>query len=320
MRGQLKNNRQGIKWCVYCQKSTAWLGYRASSSALGLTGKIMANSAKTCFIIMPFSDMDGYEAGHFGRVYEHLIRPACVAAGVEPVRGDEVKSTNYIAIDILQRILRSDIVICDLSGKNANVMYELGMRQAFDLPAVLLKDKRTERVFDIQGLRTIDYTETLRVDTVEQDRKALTQTISATLKLESHEVNSLVSLLGIEKASLGKTTHVSAETALVLASLKDISTRLAAVEESSLSHKNATIQSRPRTLRQIDSGSKIHLNSGATLTAGDDVYDISSDRYDLLGTLTSWSNSGLVVTPEKGEPFLIPLNDPRISNLSSIPF
>ena len=75
----------------------------------------MSTSQKTCFIIMPFSDMEGYESGHFSRVYEHLIRPACVTAGVEPVRGDEVKGTNYIAIDILQRILKSDIVICDLS-------------------------------------------------------------------------------------------------------------------------------------------------------------------------------------------------------------
>ena len=31
---------------------------------------------KTCFVIMPISDVDGYEKGHFGRVYEYLIKPA----------------------------------------------------------------------------------------------------------------------------------------------------------------------------------------------------------------------------------------------------
>lgn len=199
-------------------------------------------------------------------------------------------------------------------------MYELGMRQAFDLPVVLLKDKRTERVFDIQGLRTIDYTETLRIDSVEQDRKALTQSISATLKLESHEVNSLVSLLGIEKASLGKTTQVSAETALVLASLKDISTRLAVVEESGINRYSGKAQSRPSAPRRIDAGLQIHLSNNATLTAGEGVFDLSTEGNDLLGTLVSWSNSGLVIKPEEGDPFVIPLDDPRISKLSSVPF
>jgi hypothetical protein len=34
-----------------------------------------------CFVIMPISDIPGYEAGHFGRVYEHILKPAIVKAG-----------------------------------------------------------------------------------------------------------------------------------------------------------------------------------------------------------------------------------------------
>ena len=75
---------------------------------------------------------------------------------MEVASADDVKATNYIVIDILQRILASDLVVCDLSARNANVLYELGIRQAFDKPTVLLKNKQTDRIFDIQGLRTID--------------------------------------------------------------------------------------------------------------------------------------------------------------------
>ena len=280
----------------------------------------MSTSQKTCFIIMPFSDMEGYESGHFGRVYEHLIRPACVAAGVEPVRGDEVKGTNYIAIDILQRILNSDIVICDLSGKNANVMYELGIRQAFDLPVVLLKDKRTERVFDIQGLRTLDYVESLRIDSVEQDRKSLAQAISATLKLEAHEVNSLVSLLGIEKATLGSPTEVSAETALVLASLKDISARLAIVEEVGLRRTSGT--SMAQVVAQMRKAGKetVGMPGGGTLTVGEQVFDISSRNLTALGLLVAVNRDGLTIQPEGGDPFILPPDDPRFCKLSNVPF
>jgi hypothetical protein len=280
----------------------------------------MSTSQKTCFIIMPFSDMDGYESGHFGRVYEHLIRPACAAAGVEPVRGDEVKGTNYIAIDILQRILKSDIVICDLSGKNANVMYELGIRQAFDLPVVLLKDKRTERVFDIQGLRTLDYVESLRIDSVEQDRKSLAQAISATLKLEAHEVNSLVSLLGIERATLGKPTEVSAETALILSSLKDISARLATVEEVGL--RRTSGMSMAQVVAQMRKTGKetVGIPGGGTLTVGDQVFDFSSGNATALGFLVAVNRDGFTIQPVGGDAFILPPDDPRFGKLRTLPF
>lgn len=269
---------------------------------------------------MPFSDMEGYESGHFGRVYEHLIRPACVASGVEPVRGDEVKGTNYIAIDILQRILKSDLVICDLSGKNANVMYELGIRQAFDLPVVLLKDKKTERVFDIQGLRTLDYVESLRIDSVEQDRKSLAQAITATLKLEAHEVNSLVSLLGIEKATLGNPTEVSAETALVLASLKDISARLATVEEVGIRRASGTSMARVVAQMHKAGREKFEMPGGGSLTVGEEVFDTSSRSFSALGLLVAASRDGLTIQPEGGNPFILPPDDSRFGKLSNVPF
>ena len=36
---------------------------------------------KKCFIMMPISDAEGYDKGHFTRVYEHLIKPAVMDAG-----------------------------------------------------------------------------------------------------------------------------------------------------------------------------------------------------------------------------------------------
>ena len=41
-----------------------------------------ANEPKTCFIIMPISDVDGYQKGHFNRIYEHIIKPACEKNGL----------------------------------------------------------------------------------------------------------------------------------------------------------------------------------------------------------------------------------------------
>ncbi|EPR71058.1 hypothetical protein ADICYQ_0649 [Cyclobacterium qasimii M12-11B] len=98
---------------------------------MGILKKNMGKE-KVCFIIMPISDQEGYEKGHFSRVYKHLIVPACERAGFKPIRADDEVKTNYIVIDIIRKILDSDIVLADLSAKNPNVMYELGIRQAFN--------------------------------------------------------------------------------------------------------------------------------------------------------------------------------------------
>lgn len=141
---------------------------------------------------MPISDPPGYDSGHFRRVYEHLIRPACTKARVTPLRADDVKAANYIVLDILQRIIEADLVVCDLSGRNPNVMYEVGVRQAFNLPIVFIKDQRTERVFDIQGFRTVDYDDSLRIDCVNRDIETLLAAIEATMQPDHNDVNSLV--------------------------------------------------------------------------------------------------------------------------------
>ncbi len=62
---------------------------------------------------MPISDNENYPIGHFGRVYEHIIKPACNIAGYDPMRSDDIMTTNYIAIDIIKNIIESEMCICD---------------------------------------------------------------------------------------------------------------------------------------------------------------------------------------------------------------
>lgn len=185
---------------------------------------------RKCFVIMPISDSDGYSTGHFGRVYEHIIKPACELAGFKPVRADDIMTTNYIALDIIKNIIECDMAICDLSSRNPNVLYELGIRQAFNLPVTLIKDIKTKRVFDIQGFRDIEYDESLRVDTVEVTTQDLSEVIKNTFENRQSEINSLVSLLGIEPAKLNEKKKISADTELILNSLSIIDKRLGILE------------------------------------------------------------------------------------------
>lgn len=185
---------------------------------------------KTCFIIMPISDCEPYPVGHFKRVYEYIIKPACLRAGFQPIRADDVLNTNFIAIDVIKLIVKSDMAICDLSSRNPNVFYELGIRQAFNLPVTLIKDSVTERVFDIQGFRDIEYDEKLRIDNVDNAIDSLAQTIKNTYDTKGNEVNSLISLLGIHSAKITNSVEISKDTEIILNSLISLGSRLTHIE------------------------------------------------------------------------------------------
>jgi hypothetical protein len=111
--------------------------------------------AKTCFVVMPMSDTDGYAPGHWDRVYEELFLPACKAAGFAGDRADSKKSTALTMQDMFGRLHKADMVLCDVSGLRPKVMFELGLRQAFDQPVVLAMDERTIRPFDTSQLRDL---------------------------------------------------------------------------------------------------------------------------------------------------------------------
>lgn len=157
-----------------------------------------------CFIIMPIADQDGYKEGHFKRVYDDIFAPACRAAGFRPVRADDVAQTNLIHLDILQKLLESPMAICDLSSRNPNVLFELGLRQAFDKPTVIVREVGTPQIFDINMFRYTEYRNSLDYREVLADQKAIQKVLEDTKKAveEGKSVNSIIKLLSITEAKL----------------------------------------------------------------------------------------------------------------------
>ncbi|GLQ32856.1 hypothetical protein [Litoribrevibacter albus] len=154
---------------------------------------------KDCFVIMPISDADGYDKGHFERVYEDIIKPAVSNTEFTSRRADEVKETNFIHLDILKQLIDAPIAICDLSSRNPNVLFELGIRQAFDKPVVLIQEKGTPKIFDIGPLRYLEYDKGMKYHDVLKTQKELTDAIIATKAAEGQQgnVNSIVRLMAL---------------------------------------------------------------------------------------------------------------------------
>lgn len=168
------------------------------------TDTVGADNPKTCFVMMPISDAEGYPVGHFAEVFSELIKPAVSEAGYECVLATSTGSAHMIQLEVVTKIATAPLCICDLSTNNPNVLFEYGLRQAFDLPTVLIKDDKTRRIFDLSGFRDIEYDHTLRIANILSSRKNIVKAIKDTVEgsEDGQQVFSLVKLMNLTKAAL----------------------------------------------------------------------------------------------------------------------
>ncbi len=164
---------------------------------------------KKCFIIMPTGDSDGYAQGHFDRIYQYIIVPACRQAGFSAIRADDPAATSN-TWEIVKNIIECDIAICDLSSKNSNVIYGLAIRQGINLPVTLIKDLKTHLMFSVQEFSMVEYDESLRIDTVQKEIEALSETLTKTFE-NRVVINTLLNRFDIGSAQVAETQNIPAE-------------------------------------------------------------------------------------------------------------
>lgn len=160
------------------------------------------NSGKlVAFVAMPFSEKtSNFPKGYFDEVLKHLITPAAVKADFNAKTAKKAGS-EVIQSTIVNDLDAADLVIVDLTEHNPNVLFELGMRIAFNKPVCLIRAKGTSPIFDIDHmLRVFDYNPCLWPSTLEQDIPALTEHIIETWKNKDKE-RSYLSLLRENKNS-----------------------------------------------------------------------------------------------------------------------
>ena len=117
----------------------------------------MSSRKKRCFIIQQMGNARSVERKHANHVMNNVIKPAAQQKGYVAKRVDKINPAGMISEAIVEAICLSELVIVDLAGLNANVMYELGVRQAWNLPLVLIAPDVSNLPFDINGINTLPY-------------------------------------------------------------------------------------------------------------------------------------------------------------------
>lgn len=143
---------------------------------------MLATEAKKpiCGIIMPISSIDNCSENHWKEVYG-IITDAVKAAGFEAQLVSEANDSGIIQKRIVQNLYKNDIVICDVSCKNPNIMFELGMRLAFDKPTIIVMDNMTKYSFDTASIEHLGYPRDLNYYQILDFKKTLTEKIKGTI-------------------------------------------------------------------------------------------------------------------------------------------
>jgi len=165
----------------------------------------------TCGIIMPIATMSSeYTSDHWSDI-RHILHKAIEKVGFIPRIVSDSEESTVIHGSIINNIYNDAIIVCDVSNKNANVMFELGMRLAFNKPVVIVKDDKTDYSFDTGNIQHEPYRKDLRHSTVEKFIEDLSRKIIKTYEAsQKEEYQSFLSYFGkfevakIENKSIGE--------------------------------------------------------------------------------------------------------------------
>jgi len=110
-------------------------------------------------------------AAEFQTVFDKLIVPALEECGYNVKRADSDLDQQNVLKDVVRGIANADLVIAELTSRNPNVLYELGLSHALRKNTVLITQSIDEIPFDLRAYRVIRYS--TQFDEADELRKEL---------------------------------------------------------------------------------------------------------------------------------------------------
>jgi hypothetical protein len=103
-----------------------------------------------CFALLPFQDM-------FFEVYESAVGPAAASLGLRSLHAGEIFGNREVVEDIWDSICSARLVVVDVTGRNPNVFYELGICHTLGKECIVITQNKDDVPFDIHHRRFIEY-------------------------------------------------------------------------------------------------------------------------------------------------------------------
>ncbi len=100
-------------------------------------------------LMMPFD-------AAFAGVHQAIVG-ACSDAGLRCLRVDDIWNHSTVIQDVFSLIWQSAIVVCDFTGRNANVFYEAGIAHTLGKEVVPITQNAADVPFDLSHHRYLGY-------------------------------------------------------------------------------------------------------------------------------------------------------------------
>lgn len=106
---------------------------------------------KLCYVIMPFSKTKTCSEDEWTDIFESIIKPAVegAALGYQCLRSEA--TTGNIIRKVVNSLYQANVVIADLTDRNPNVFYELGVRHTLKNRTIMIAQRRKDIPSDLHG-------------------------------------------------------------------------------------------------------------------------------------------------------------------------
>lgn len=116
-------------------------------------GRFFPAESDYCFVLMPFSEEHDLQ-----RVFaEHVKAVIETRCGLRCERADDIYGISGVMQSVWEGINRARLIVAELTGRNPNVFYELGIAHTLGKPVIMLTQSMDFVPFDLRHLRCIVY-------------------------------------------------------------------------------------------------------------------------------------------------------------------
>lgn len=166
--------------------------------------KTSVAAKKTCFVISPIDKPGSAVRERSDTLLDYIIKPVLGADGLDfsVERADEIQKPGLITQQVIERVVTADLVVADLTDRNANVFYELALRHAARKPAIHMIKGDDTIPFDVANQRTIYYDVDIRhAEEAKRQLEEQTEAVLADPSKADNPISSAMQLLQFEKST-----------------------------------------------------------------------------------------------------------------------
>jgi hypothetical protein len=175
------------------------------------------------FFISQVGDRASPERRRADEVFDHIITPVARDFQLVVTRADRDPTPGQITSEMVRSLLESAVVFADLTGRNPNVYYELGVAHSFRLPVVILVDTASSLSFDTQNERVIPIGDTgvIGVSQAEEAKHQLRSVLKVVLE-KDYQPESLLTAVATSQSldALAPSNPLASELASVKESVE----------------------------------------------------------------------------------------------------